>query len=278
METIILKDGDVLSGEVYSNISFDTLIRVDGDDVLIDDIIVNAPKKDFDSIIEVNGKRCRIKNCRFSDISVKGVVILVERKEEPSECIIEGCLFYGGLKNGSECIILRDGVNGGNIIYNNRFENMDRFIDIISVKNSGNLICNNEVVNCEGGICINGDNNMAAYNFFDGKDKKISCGINVSDDNNSIIGNIIFNIKGNGAINLMCGEVKKCYIIYNTIFNCLNGLCLGIVNNESKTKPDEVYLQGNTFVKYDKLLSNDKRLVGVEKLLQGLNRNDKTGE
>jgi hypothetical protein len=299
METIVLKDNEILKDEIYSNLEFDTLIKVEGDNVLIENIIVNAPKKDFHRIIRVCGKNCHIKNCRFSDISVNGPVIVVEHRDEtPDNCIIEGCLFYGGLKtdkdNGLEGIRLGESKTslmgeGGNIIYNNRFEKWDREIEAISVKNSGNLIINNEMVNCASTFTLrHGKDNMVAYNFIDGKDKKESGGIRVCDDNHTIIGNVLFNINGDGlrcAISLMCGvkdsplnrylPIHRCFLIYNTLFNCKNGIALGMKKKEAIIKPNEVYIQSNNFISCKNNVSLNKDNIGCEKTIQGLNYEDK---
>lgn len=301
VETIILKDGDVLQNQNYGNKEFDTLIKVVGDNVVIDNIFVYSPKTDFHRVIEVNGKNCVIKNCRFQDFSTNGPIIVVEHDEEPDNCIIHDCLFYGGLKtdknNGLECIRLGESKTslkgeGNNIIFHNRFENMSREIEIISVKNNNNLIVNNEVINCKGTITLrHGKGSLVAYNLIDGKNKKDSGGIRVVDNNHSVIGNILLNIQGDGlrsAISLMCGiknsplnrylPIQKCYLINNTLFNCKNGIAFGMSKKEANVKPEEVYLQGTTFVKCENINSLHKDHVGADKVLQALNRVDETGK
>ncbi len=297
MKTIILKDDDVLENEIYTNVEFGVLIKVEGDNVVIDNILVNAPKKDFHRVIQVTGKNCHIKNCRFSDFSVNGCVIVVEHKEEPNGCIIENNLFYGGLEtkknNGLEAIRLGESKTslkgeGKNIIFRNRFENWDREMEIISVKNSNNLIVNNEVINCKGTITLrHGKNNIVCYNFIDGKNKKDSGGIRVCDDNHTLMGNILYNIQGNGlrsAISLMCGvknsplnrylPINKCFLLMNTLFNCKNALAFGMKKKEANIKPHEVYLQMNTFIKCENLNSNHKDNIGAHKIIESFNITD----
>ena len=301
IKTIVLKDNDVLENKDYHNLEFDVLIHVKGDNVVIDNIFVLSPTKDFSRVIKVSGKNCIIKNCRFQDFAVNGPIIVVEHNEEPNNCIIQDNLFYGGLKtkenNGLECIRLGESKTslsgeGRNIIYRNRFENMDREIEVISVKNSNNLIVNNEMVNCEGTFTLrHGKNNMVAYNMIDGKVKKQSGGIRVVDDNHSVIGNVLQNIQGDGlrcAISLMCGvpdsplnrylPIENCYLIKNVLFNCVNGIAFGMSKQEATIKPKNVYLQGTILDKCKYSFTQHKDHLGAEKILQAGNQEDVSGE
>ena len=299
METIILKDNEVLKDQVYGNEEFDCLIKVVGDDVLIENLLIYSPKKDFHRIIQVSGKRCIIKNCRIQDISVKGCCIVVEHQEEPDYCIIQDCLFMNGKdmnSNGNEAIRVGESKTslkglGKNIIINNRFEDWNREIEIISVKNCENIIVNNEVINCAGTITLrHGTDNLIAYNFIDGKMKKDSGGIRVCDSRHIIINNMIQNIQGDGlrtGISLMCGvknsplnryrKIEGCLIKNNTFFNCNNALSLGMKKKEASIKPKNVVLEMNIFDRCKNQHSLHKNNIGAE-LKDYLNIGDREGK
>ena len=269
METIILKDGDILKDKTFGNCEFDLLIDVQGDNVVIDNLLVYSPKKDFHRVIRVKGKNCKITNCRFSDFSVNGPIIVVEHKEEPDCCLIQECLFMSRRKtksnNGLEAIRLGESKtclsNGNNIIYNCRFEDYDGEIECISVKNNNNLIINNELINSASTITLRHTNNsIVGYNIIDGKLKKDSGGIRVCGDNNFVLGNVIQNIKGSGlrsAVSLMCGvknypnnlnryePIKICNINDNVFFSCANVYALGMLKKEADIRPLKVILNGN---------------------------------
>ncbi len=166
---IILKDDEKLTGEVYANVEFETLIEVVGDNVVIEDLMVISPKTEFRFLILVKGKNCIIRNCRFQDFSVEGDLITILG----NNTTITNNLFYGSLDNlcdaaKTETIRL---CGNGNIIHNNRYENWDRTTFLITCEEPGNLFVNNEFVNSRGGLNIN-DDNLVTYNFVDGKDKK----------------------------------------------------------------------------------------------------------
>jgi len=266
MDTIILQDNEVLKDQDFCNVEFDTLIRVEGDNVIIDNIFVSSPTKDFTCVIEIKGKNCNINNCRFQEFKFAGNII-----KSTSNAVIQHCLFYGGLKTespfGAVCL------GSGNIFYKNRFENFSR--DLL-LANTDNLIVNNEFINCDGFSLLTGKGNMVGYNLFDGKAKKESSGLLVCETENSIFGNTFLNIQGNGlkcAVSLKCG-IEKSFIVKNIFFNCKHGMALGMVDESNSDKPLEVYFQGNYFEKCNNITSTHKNNVGCEKIFQCLNGED----
>ena len=275
-DTIYLKDNEVLEDLICLNEEFNTLIKVEGDNVVIRNLLVAHPKKDFSRVISVKGKNCLIENCRFDEFDVNGPIIVLERREEdnridePDNLVIKDCLFSNGRKtdrnNGLEGIRL--GWSGsslkgkGNcIIINNRFENYNREIEAISVKCCDNILVNNVFVNCESTLCLrHGDNNVVSYNKFDGKGNKESGGIRVVGENHIINNNVMLNIGGNGlraSVSLMNGvrnsplnryfQVKRCLIKDNIFFNCVNCLVIGIKKKEANVKPINTQIIGNVF-------------------------------
>tara|TARA_R110000868_G_scaffold54184_3_gene169665 strand:- start:861 stop:2039 length:1179 start_codon:yes stop_codon:yes gene_type:complete len=287
METIVLQDNEILKDQVYGNLEFDVLIKVVGDNVVIDNILVYSPVKDFHRMIQVSGKNCTIKNCRFQDISVNGACIVVEHEEESNYCVIQDCLFMNRTKtdknNGLEMIRLGESKTsqmgeGRNIIINNRFENLEGEIEIISVKNNRNIIVNNELVNSAGTFTLrHGKNSIVAFNYIDGKMKTDSGGIRVVDTGHIVKGNVIQNIKGDGlraGVSLMCGikdsplnryfTVEECTIAYNYFMNCENALSLGMQKKEANIRPQLVTLVNNKFELCKNEKSKHKDSVGCE--------------
>lgn len=286
-ETIVLKDNEVLEDKEFGSLEFDVLIHVVGDNCVIHNLLVYSPKKDFSRIIKVSGKNCVIKNCRFSSIAVNGPIIVVEHQDEPDNCLIMNNWFYQGQStksnNGLEAIRLGESStcrsSGHNIIYNNRFENWDREIEIVSVKNNDNIILNNEVVNCAGTLTLRHTNNsLVAYNTIDGKNKKDSGGVRVCGDGNVVIGNIIQNTRGSGlrsCVNLMCGvkdyehhlnryePITNCFIGFNTFINCLNVYALGMLKKEADIKPKKVNLHWNLIDRCRNIHTTVKDNVGA---------------
>ena len=296
---IILKDNEVLKDQVYGNCEFDILIDVLGDNVVLDNLLIFSPKKDFHRIIRVKGKNCLIKNCRFQDISVNGPIIVVEHKNKPDLCIIQDCLFFNRRptkdNNGLEAIRLGESKTsykgeGNNIIINNRFEDYDGEIEAISVKNNNNIIVNNEMINCASTFTLrHGQNNLVAYNFIDGKMKKDSGGIRVCDSKHIILKNVLQNIKGDGlrsAISLMCGvknsplnrykEIGECMIKGNIFFNCESALALGMRKKEATIKPKGVVVEYSIFDRCKNKYSIHKDNIG-EAFKEYLNVEDKEG-
>lgn len=189
---IVLKDNEELKGQVFSNCEFDRLIVVKGDNVVIEDVFVSSPKKEFKTVIQVKGKNCVIRNCRFQNFSVDGCVILLEK-----ETVVENCLFYGStsMDNNHDLVGILSSKTTKNIVYNNRFENWERGDNICLVNGSNNVLVNNEVVNSRGCFNLCGENNLVAYNFFDGKDRKVAGGIKETKENeNMVLGNIYRNL------------------------------------------------------------------------------------
>lgn len=302
-ETIILNTGETLNGLTIGNEEFTTLILVKGDNVVINDIFVYSPLKDFDYIIKVEGKNCIIKNCRFQDIAVNGVCIYVVHDGINSSCcLIESCLFMNRLLNdkndNNEAIVIGESLtslmnHGHNLIIGNRLEGYDGCINGISIKCGSNIIANNEIVNSAATICLrHGKFNTVAYNFFDGKNKPNSGGIRIIDTHHIIKGNVIINSRGDGlksAISLMCGSgiykykldeygyIKKTTITDNIITNCNNALALGMSLKKVKNMPKLVYLDNNIIQDCVNIYSKHKDNLGA-KTVVGKNIIDKKAD
>lgn len=270
-ETIILNDGDVLEGVVYDGTTFDgTLIKVKGDDVVIRDVKFVNIHQDFDRIISIEGKRCIIEDCIFGSIQGEGPLIVLERKErldEPDNLTFRDNWLYklnSSEENGNE--VIRLGYSGSsktglskNIICNNRFEDINREIEIISVKCCDNLIFGNEFLNYRGGCVFrHGDTNLYAYNKMDGKDNTKSGGVRITDENHLIKGNIFTSIKGDSlraSVSMMCGvensplnryyEVINPCVLENYFLSCKYGLAVGCIKKEADIPPRDVYVCNN---------------------------------
>ena len=267
MKTIILKDNEVLRDTVYGNKEFKVLIHVKGDNVVIDNILVFSPKKDFKRVIKVTGKNCLIKNSRFQDIGVTGAII--ETKEYT---IIQECLFMNGRKADKklEAILLS---NDKNILIGNRFDDWDR--GLIKMSNN-NLLINNEIVNCRGNLTLKGKlKNVLVYNYIDGKMKKDS-GCIIMEDNNVI--------KNNTVLNLIRGYKNIEYKHHTFVLKPFDELKKEVVEykepepkEEKKEEPIEEKIPDITVKDFmDKLLKKMRILAftnRMERVKRGIDKN-----
>ena len=81
--------------------------------------------------------------------------------------------------------------NSKTIIYQNRFENMDGEIEVLSIKACENLIIHNELINSEGTITLrHGDRNIVRRNKCNGNKKANSGGIRVIGEDHIIEDNL----------------------------------------------------------------------------------------
>lgn len=223
MDTILLKDNEKFYDKTYINCAFDTLINVVGDDCVLENVLIASPKKDFKCFIKVSGKNCRIKNCRFESLSVKGTVIMANES-----CIIENCLFLNGLttreETGSEAIKVN---KNECVIINNRFENWDRTINIVSMKSDNNIFVNNHIINCAGTVSISGQNNLVAFNKIDGKLKHESGGFKVNGNGHYVKCNLIKDCRGNDIrASIHLNNATDCILHHNIMVNCEEGFSL----------------------------------------------------
>jgi hypothetical protein len=288
---IVLNDNEKLVGKVWDKmvVKGKNFIQVKGDNVVIDDCRFFHPDKDFEALIRVDGKNCQINNCVFAEFDVNGALIVLSRKDRldsPDNLIVKDCLFMNRRatkeNNGLEAIRL--GYSGSslqgkgmNIVINNRFENYDGEIEVISVKCNNNLIVNNELVNCAGTITLrHGDNNVVSHNFIDGKAKRDSGGIRVVGKGHFINKNVLQNIKGNGTmrcgISVMCGvpngelneyDMVDGLNITDNIF-VSNDICyaIGVKKGKAVEKPKNIALSGNRYDNNKDIHSSHKDIIG----------------
>ena len=290
---IVLRTDDIYDGFVNKGVfvkeEFDILFDIQGDNVILRNVNIAHPLKDFNRVIRVNGKNCKIDNCSFTDFDVNGPIIVLERKERlemADKLTITNCLFMNGRKtektNGNEAIRLgwsgsSLSFRGMNIIHNNRFENYDREIEVISVKCNDNILVNNEFINCAGTLTLrHGNDSIVAFNKFDGKMKNNSGGIRVSGESHMIVNNVLQNIKGNGTtrcgISLNCGvensplnkykQIKNCLIVENRFVNCNDVFAIGVEKKEANLKPRELTINNNYFNKCKNIKSKNKDVIG----------------
>ena len=290
METIILRDNEVLDGTILESFKNpEVLIKVEGDNVRIVDCRFFHPRNDFEALIRVDGKNCIIDNCVFAEFDVNGCCIVLSRKERldtPDNLVVKNCLFMNGRdtkKNGAEAIRL--GWSGSSltgvshsIIRDNRFENWSREIEIISVKSSYNIVFNNEFMGCQGTITLrHGRNNLVAHNIIDGKGKKKTGGIRVIDTGHSILHNILKDINGDNrnrtGVSLINGKeltringyyaINSCLVTENMFINCNTAIALGYAIKKNKMLPNDVIIDGNTFDHCEEIFSSNKECLGL---------------
>ncbi len=308
MQKIILNDNDVFDGlddgergGIFQKTKFKKLFIVKGNNCVIRNIHVSHPKKDFDRIISIEGKNCLIEGCVFSYIDMKGPIIVLERKKWnkiPDELIIKDCLFINGQdqkENGNECIRLGHSESslkgaGRCIIINNRFENMQREIETISVKSHHNILVNNTFLNSTTLTLRHGTGSIVAFNTFDNKGNNLG-GVRVVDSNHTIDNNLFMNIEGKSrlrtAISIMCGvedpplnrytQAKNTNIRENTFVNCGKVITLGVEKEEANLKPRVVIIEGNSFVKCKEIINKDEPINFLNSdIAYTMNKEDET--
>lgn len=175
----------------------------------------------------------------------------------------------GGDGNGFETLQLITHKNpmdpqGGNCstrIDNNLFERCNGEAEIISIKSNGNIIHENTFRDCYGSLVLrHGDHNIAAANFFLGKDQKGSGGVRLQGTDQIVVNNY-FQDLGRAAVAMMDGtpddlyiRTERALIANNTMVNCKYSLEIGI--NHSKhpngTVPKDCIITGNIFYSENK--------------------------
>lgn len=81
---IILKDNEIFSNKILGHKEFDQMIIVEGNNVIIEDILIYSPLENFSIMICVEGNNCLIRNCRFQEITKDGTVIYIDGRN----CVI----------------------------------------------------------------------------------------------------------------------------------------------------------------------------------------------
>ena len=287
IERLIIKgDGNIISGLKMYNLG-DKALQITGNNNVIKESTFIG--NDGNQCIYIKGTYNRITNCLFEKIEEKGCLIaIVINKKYPSYTLIDKNNFRECLKsfdNGAEIIRIGDSktslYDGKCIIFNNFFSRCNREIELISVKSCKNIICYNNIMDCESGITLrHGRDNLVSYNYIYGTNDKC-LGIRICDTGHIIKNNVIEGIYGKdnpfrSPIGIMCGEekhklngyapVKNIKIIDNSILGCEVGFSLGIDNKRGKqVKPSNINIFNNNVVKCIKEINENEKCLGLEK-------------
>lgn len=280
-----------LRGMIFNNCGGNKLINLDGDFTRLTNCEINGMANDMEQFVRVKGRYCRIDNNKFSNFDKVGVIVcFVHSKNRPSFCMLDNNTFNNrkpvkDVNNGLEMVRIGDSKTSLSsskvLVYNNYFNNCNGEIEIISVKGCDNLILQNNISNCEGGICLrHGKNNKVVYNFITGDFSSENYGgIRICDTDHLIYGNTIDRIittnPFRSPISLMCGQLKNklngyapvenIKILENDIIECYYGFALGVDNkSKSNIKPNNITIKNNRIVKCRGFFLENEKVLGYE--------------
>ncbi len=239
--------------------------------------------------IKLYGRRHVLENNIFKNKTNMGMILSVYPDPSgPGENIIRNNYFgirppVAGQTNGLETIQLGQSLSsipGNNIIEENFFYACDGEVELISVKLDGNIIRNNVIKECVGGIVLRmGHNNLIESNIFLGGNKLGTAGVRIHGQDQKILNNYFINLNANSGseqsypIALMLGDadpenqsfyypIENCTIAYNTIYQCNRGISAG------------EDLSGQTVAPIDTWVSNNVALVNGDKCIKYITPQD----
>lgn len=278
----------IIEGFTFQNIDINKMIKLEGDNIVFRNNVVEGMKRDVECIVRVTGQYCRLMDNRFSYFDKKGCLIVVQHKEKkPSYCLLDGNSFGDRREikgNGGEIIRLGDSKSslwdGCNVLYNNSFNSCNGEIEIVSVKSSKNVIYNNKFLNSKGGLCLrHGRDNLVAYNYFDGSYTEGSSGIRITGKGHRVFYNTLQYLEDEepfrSALSIMCGEidnelngyepVEDTEIKFNDFINCRDVMSIGVNNKrKSNVKPKNLTITDNRIIKCVGMFNMNKKVLGYE--------------
>lgn len=286
---LIVKADKVLIKNLKMNKLENKSVQLLGNDITLSNCSFSECRKG-EVFIQVKGQFCRITNCLFERFDEKGCIIMISvYKNKESYCLIDNSNFRDckeGTGNGYEAIRIGDSksslYDSKSMIYNNFFTNMDREIELISVKSCANIISFNKIIDCKSGIVLrHGRRNKVINNYIHGNYRKGCCGIRIIGKEHIIKYNTIEGIvnKDNPfrtAISVMCGlndnklnsyePCKNTQITYNDILGCEVAFSIGVDNKRGKQiLPEKLLIEGNKIVKCNFVFNDDSKCLGAIK-------------
>lgn len=272
----------IFEGFTFRNLVSKKCLKLDGDHIILRNNTFEEMSEPVEKHIQVSGQYNRITRNIFRTMHFLGNVIVVEvNKKRSNFCMIDNnsfdTRFPKGDKNGQETIRVGDSKNSlyesKTMIYNNKFNNIDGEIEIISIKSCSNIIANNTIMNSSGQICLrHGKNNLVVDNYINGGGKIGAGGLRVTDSDHRIFRNTFELLVDTGGfrtpIALMCGQVDNklngyapvtnIQIVDNDFINCFNCLALGVSHKRGKNiKPDNLKITDNSIIKCNYIFNKD---------------------
>ena len=214
--------------------------------------------------ITINGFHHDISHNHIKNKSTRGVMLVVRREDDrPQNHKIYNNHFEnfssGNKQNGWETIRIgtsdQSTTDSYTLIENNRFDQCDGEIEIISIKSGKNIIRGNTFVNNEGLVTLrHGTQNVVENNVFLLEDKKGGGGVRVYDKGHTIRNNYFSGIRSfsasRGAVVLQSGSNMP-----GTDANSLN----------SHWTPYDITVENNTFYNSNQnYVFDDKRKFSVK--------------
>ena len=222
--------------------------------------------------IKLYGRRHLLENNSFHNKTNMGMTLSIYPDDTgPGENIVRNNYFgvrppVEGQTNGLETIQIGQSHNdmpGNNLIEDNYFYACDGEVELISVKLDGNIIRNNVIKECAGGIVLRmGHDNLIESNIFLGENKLGTAGIRLHGYNQKILNNYFIDLNMNSGseqnypIALMLGDadpenqsyyypIENCTIAYNTIYHCNRGISAGEDLSGQTVAPTNTWIANN---------------------------------
>lgn len=262
----IIGDYLILQGFTFRNLNSKNPLRLNGNNIIFRNNVIEEIKQDMESVINVTGENVRITNNTFRIMNFKGNVIKINNKNKPLNCLIDNNNFSDRFDNlDEETILIGNSTLSimNTMVYNNKFNNMESML--INNNSSKNVICYNTISSCSGRIFLNGLHNTVMYNYINGNKKPKSFGLTINDEHQTILGNTFENLTSEEIIytpiNINCGKVGEILIEHNDFFGCFN--CFAIGNgNKKKYKPRNLDIINNRIIKCNYMFNKNKDLKG----------------
>ncbi len=137
------------------------------------------------------------------------------------------------------------------VVEYNYFEQCNGEVEIISSKSCENIYRYNTFVECKGALTLRHGNRCTVEgNFFLGNNLPETGGVRVIGEDHKVFNNYFQELRGTGvrsALSLMNGipnsplngyfQVKRAEVSFNTLYNCVKSLVIGLDKDSEKTLP-----------------------------------------
>lgn len=237
----------------------------------------NPPRRDMAySYILLYGRGNRVDHCSLTGKLNLGVTLIVMLNDE--RCLenyhrIDHNYFgerpvYGS--NGAETIRIGTSQqaysSSRTILEENLFERCSGEVEVVSIKSSDNIVCNNVLWECEGVVALrHGDRNTVHGNLFVGNGRRNTGGIRVVNAGHRIYDNVLMGLAGSrffSALAVMNGVPNSlpnryCQVqdveIYRNIFVECSNIEFGTGKDLERTLAPEKVLFANNIIIHSKL-------------------------
>ena len=219
--------------------------------------------------VSLYGRRNRVDHCHLEGKQTEGATMVVWLDSGPAEHRIDH-LFFGPRprlgKNGGETIRVGDSttlqIEANTTVEQNRFEECNGELEIISNKSCGNTYRHNTFVRCEGALTLrHGDHCLVEGNFFLGQGRRHTGGVRIIGADHRVINNYFADLQGEDARAAVCmmngipntpphgySQVTGATVAFNTFVNCRSCLAIGLGDKTAVLAPKDCTVANNLFL------------------------------